>query len=55
MLLRKRSTKQYFDEIILGEPIILLGYYDVIRDYIDDNLIPNQAMEFKNELERKYS
>lgn len=42
LLLRRHITKDKFDEIIIGDSTTLINYYDIIKNYIDINLIPNE-------------
>ena len=44
LLLRKHKDKEKFDEIIIGNPQILMEYYEIIKTHIDDSLIPPNKM-----------
>lgn len=50
LLLRKETVKEKFDEIIIGDDKIIADYYETIKDFIDESLIPNNLNEAENEV-----
>ena len=48
LVLRKGIDKEKFNEIIIGDISTLKGYYEKIKDYIDDSLLPPKADDSGN-------
>lgn len=58
LLLRKSIGKEKFDEILIGDTSVLMSYYEKIKDYVDDTLIPPSSNdpiddEVANDLDNK--